>query len=408
MELAYQQTATPAQKAQMRSPLELNFEATLAGEQARLRGLCARLTGDPGAAEDLAQETMLEAWRQFHRLTNAEGLARWLNAIARNMCLRWRHERGRAGFVSAPLLEEIDGDESDTWPAAPALEGDPALGLEREERLMLLERALAVLPTETRRIVVERYVEERSQAEVAERLGLGEGTVAVRLHRGRQALRCLLAGELREEALALGLLADSARGWQQTSIWCTACGQRHLVGRFSPTNSELVLRCPGCHTGPEMHTIHHVSYVGLFDGISGFKPAYSRALSWAADYYSRALAEGSALCTHCQRRVPLYLGLPASHPLKKYELDAFHMACAACGYPENNGNVETIVLGLSEGRRFWRQHPRILRLPDREVEAAGQPAFVVTYESVSDSARLETVFTRDRYALLNIAASPGG
>ena len=59
--------------------------AALASERVRLVRLCARLSGSNTAAEDLAQETLLEAWRSREKLSDLEGIAPWLSAIARNI-----------------------------------------------------------------------------------------------------------------------------------------------------------------------------------------------------------------------------------------------------------------------------------------------------------------------------------
>jgi RNA polymerase sigma-70 factor (ECF subfamily) len=66
-----------------------DFGVWQGAERARLVRLCAVLTGDAEAAEDFAQETLLEAWRHRHKLTDTCGADRWLTAIARNVCLRW-------------------------------------------------------------------------------------------------------------------------------------------------------------------------------------------------------------------------------------------------------------------------------------------------------------------------------
>lgn len=77
------------------APTGDGLEARLAAERPRLVSLCARLSGDVGMAEDLAQETLAEVWRLRAKLRQSEGLSAWLNAIARNICLRWARERGR-------------------------------------------------------------------------------------------------------------------------------------------------------------------------------------------------------------------------------------------------------------------------------------------------------------------------
>jgi hypothetical protein len=74
-------------------------ETTLAGEWSRLVRLCTQLTGSSQAAEDLAQETLYEAWRHRDRVHDPQGQVSWHNAIARNVCLRWRTLRLREGTV---------------------------------------------------------------------------------------------------------------------------------------------------------------------------------------------------------------------------------------------------------------------------------------------------------------------
>ena len=69
--------------------------ALLAAARPGVVRLCARLSGSPESAEDLAQETLVEAWRHADRLRDAAGVAPWLGAIARNVCLRWARRRGR-------------------------------------------------------------------------------------------------------------------------------------------------------------------------------------------------------------------------------------------------------------------------------------------------------------------------
>src|SRR5512133_3150087 len=77
----------------------------LPSEWPRLVRLCAHFTGDRDAAEDLAQETLIEAWRHQDRLYDWQGYSSWLSAIARNLSLRWIRQRGRE---QARLVTSID------------------------------------------------------------------------------------------------------------------------------------------------------------------------------------------------------------------------------------------------------------------------------------------------------------
>ncbi len=60
------------------------------------------------------------------------------------------------------------------------------------------------------------------------------------------------------------------------------------------------------------------------------------------------------------------------------------------------------MLALPAGRRFWRAHPRLRLLPQRSIEAAGRPALVAGFESVTDAARFEAIVARDTYAVIDL------
>nr|MDQ3823048.1 RNA polymerase sigma factor [Actinomycetota bacterium] len=165
-----------------------DIDARLSQEPARTRlvRLCAAISGDPAAAEDLAQETLLEAWRNTHKLRDADGVDRWLAAIARNVCLRAARRRGRERSTASLQPETAVDDD---------LEGR----LERDELVDLVDRALGLVPPATRDALVQRYVHEAPCAEIGERLGLSEDAVSMRLARGKAVLRRVLAAELRDE-----------------------------------------------------------------------------------------------------------------------------------------------------------------------------------------------------------------
>jgi RNA polymerase sigma-70 factor (ECF subfamily) len=197
-----------------------------------LVGLCAAVSGDRAAAEDLAQETLLEAWRNRHKLRDPAGADRWLAAIARNVCRRWARTRGRdAGVVPVGGQEEL--------PAG----FDVEVELERAELVDLLDRALALLPPTTRDVLVHRYVHDSPHAEIAARLGVSEDAVSMRLSRGKLVLRAALATQLRDEASAYGLVVAEDE-WRETRVWCSRCGERKLQLRRDDT--FVAFRCPGC------------------------------------------------------------------------------------------------------------------------------------------------------------------
>lgn len=204
----------------------------LGAERPRLVRLGYRLTGSLDAAEDLAQETLFDALRNAHKLHDPTGYPRWLSAIARNVCRRWNERRGqeRARLLLPAGGDSAAADAADLLNIA-ADDFDLDVALERRELVTLLDRALAMLPTESREVLIARYVRDSPYGEIAARLGLNGPTVRKRLERGRLRLKQLLATHFIHEAAAFGLADQLLADWEETSIWYPCCGRRHLLGK---------------------------------------------------------------------------------------------------------------------------------------------------------------------------------
>lgn len=87
---------------------------------------------------------------------------------------------------------------------------------------------------------------------------------------------------------------------------------------------------------------------------------------------------------------------------------AIYVVCPVCTpTPPNAATLAELCLALPDGRRFWRDHPRIRALPDYTVEADGRAAVVVPFESVRGRARFDVVRARDTYEVLHAHRSPG-
>ncbi len=384
-----------------------------AEERARILRICLRATRDRDAAEDLAQETLLEAWRHWEKLRepdDAEARTRWLSAIAANVCRRWMRTTGRDLAHTTRLAASKDGAETADAVDLLADDGDALdTELEHAERAQLLDRALGLLPPDTREALIARYLLELPLSEIAARAGLSEATLSVRLHRGKQALRQHLATTLREEALAYGLLPVSDEGWQQTRIWCPLCGRAQLQGQLGGSPTHLRLRCPRCAPSESGFAdqdvfIDHVSFQGILNGVKTFKAALNRVMAWGDPYYRAGVVAREVQC-RCGRTASLAPTQPGeTFPRHLGE----HGLRAICSCPaRNHTDIAGMALFTPEGRRFWRAHPRVHLLPDRIVEAGGREVIVVRYEAVGGGAQLDTLFARDSYELLSIHESPG-
>ncbi len=381
------------------------LDTSLVLERPRLVGLCARLTGNREIAEDLAQETLLEAWRHVGNLRDPQKLSPWLSGIARNVCLRWQQRQGKDASHLAPALP------SPAAPEAPeerlADDFDLEIHLDRKELIELLDRALALLPAETRQVLIERYVLESPLAEVAARLGVQTSVAAMRLQRGKLALRRVLSTTFEQELAAYNLgLSNGAdtSGWQETRLWCNSCGQQHLKASYDWAEGELWLACPACCPEPGDYLVH-THALSILGGVKGYKPAISRVHNWSHRYYRPNLLNPTIPCVTCGHPTVLRKG-PAEHPdlhLKdRNRYGLFHL-CENCSPVRSYwASLEWLVLSLPEGRSFEQAHPRIRLLPAQEVERDGRPAIVTTYESVTDHERLAVVSALDSYEVLHV------
>lgn len=366
----------------------------------RLVHLCARLTGEPDAAEDLAQETLIEVWRLRGKLRDESAQFPWAAAIARNLCLRWLRRRGRERARFASL-----GRDDATVGALDRI-ADPddfTVELERHELAALLDRTLALLPPATARLLIARYIEESPHAEIAARLGVSPDAIAMRLARGRLQLRRLLDGELRDETALFGFDTQAHSRWRETRIWCPGCGQRRLHGHFERPGGLLAFRCPVCCPAPDdllvAFRLDNPQYARLLVGVSTFKPAYIRTLAYIHDYYRTRLDDEFVDCTNCGRSVPLVRSLGPSAAAPAGPWPRLTTRCVSCG-EAGSTSLGGLVHALPAVRRFWRDHPRMRILPPREIDASGRAAFLVRVESVTDGAYLDVIRARDTFAAL--------
>lgn len=144
--------------------------------QSALRGFLLRLArGDRALADDLAQETFLEAWRKIRQYRGAGAFRSWLTRIAFTRYLMEARRR---------KLEPLD-ETADTRQPEGGL--DPGVRFD-------LERAMARLPAAERAALTLCYAQEYSNEEAAEILGMPLGTLKSNVLRGRKRLLSMLEG----------------------------------------------------------------------------------------------------------------------------------------------------------------------------------------------------------------------
>jgi RNA polymerase sigma factor (sigma-70 family) len=376
------------------------FETILAEERARLVRLCTWFSGNQEAAEDLAQETLIAAWKSQDQLDSLDKLKPWTASIARNVCLNWSRRHYREQSRMAYSIDTEDESFEERLQDETNLEAE----LDRHELATLLDRALALLPRETAQLLVEHYIKESSHAEIAERMRIHPGTVAVRLQRGKLTLKKLLRTNLQTEAAAYGLISSPSPQWEETNIWCPWCGQSRLLGKYQK-KEMFALRCPTCHpyadtimAGLDLTKPYHAVLLG---NVRTYKPAYARLLTAFTPLYQQALKSNTAPCLACGS--PLEVIVERDKPSHKHS-DTFSQVtlhCPACGWASNK-SLSGLVIGSSEAQRFWRENPRMTTSPPQEVEVHGTLAFLTRLKSVTDNAELTLITRRDTFELIEV------
>ena len=219
------------------------------------------------------------------------------------------------------------------------------------------------------------------------------------MHR-REAHR---ADELNDEARLYGVNPANRATWQETRIWCYSCGRRRFVGGYTRESRQLVLRCPECSfSGANLGPMEREEPLA---GARVNKPALTRLMVWADGYFQHAVTHGAVPCSRCREQTLLQLGMPDDVLPVARHLRGVYTSCATCGC-SNDISLDGLALWGPEGRRFWKEHPRIRMLPEREVEAMGQAAIIKSFESVTGAATFAVAFACDTYRVLDIHGAP--
>lgn len=157
------------------------FEALYRQHATRLYNLASRMAGGASDADDLLQDIFLLAYRKLGSFRGDSSLGTWLYRLAMNHCLDvLRNRQTRMGLVTDSM------DEPDAPPvAAPG----PALG---SVSRLDLEKAIEALPPACRAAFLLHDVEGFGHHEVADILGVSEGTSKSQVHKARLRIRAYL------------------------------------------------------------------------------------------------------------------------------------------------------------------------------------------------------------------------
>ncbi len=165
-----------------------DFEKLVTAYEKNVYNIALRMVGDPDDAADMTQETFIKAYRALSGFRGDSKFSSWLYRIASNVCLDFLRSRSRHPQVS---LSTVDEDDRATF-ELPDMRQNPEEQLMKKLGMEAVRRGLEQLPEQQRQILVLRELGGLSYAELAQTLGLEEGTVKSRIFRARKRLCALL------------------------------------------------------------------------------------------------------------------------------------------------------------------------------------------------------------------------
>jgi RNA polymerase sigma-70 factor (ECF subfamily) len=172
--------------------IDLLIERCLKGDQVawdqivrmhwrKVFNLAYKFVGRHDEAEDLTQDIFLKIFKALHTFDRRANFQTWLISISRNLCIdHYRSVRKERETMAREV------DSADLMPVS--RERSPHAELEQLDLRQLIRQALAELPPALKEAVVLRDLQEFSYQEIADKLGLPEGTVKSRINRGRLEL----------------------------------------------------------------------------------------------------------------------------------------------------------------------------------------------------------------------------
>ena len=173
------------------------FERLVHGYSGQVYALLTRFLGPVAAREDLVQEVFLRVIRARDRYQPSARFSTWLYRIVFNLCVNEKDRLARRLEVS--LEGTVTAEVPGAVPFADEDAPDPSSGLEREDAVVAVRRAIGRLPEAQRMALLLAKYEELSYAEIARVMDSSEKAIKSLVHRARENLRAALRAYLVED-----------------------------------------------------------------------------------------------------------------------------------------------------------------------------------------------------------------
>jgi RNA polymerase sigma-70 factor (ECF subfamily) len=144
-------------------------------------GLCYHIVGNFADAQDLTQESFIQAYLDLAQIKTPSKFAGWLYRVTVNVCKMWLRNQREANNLPLDTLAQASEELVDTRSLEERAEA--------EEMRISIREAISSLSEKSRLVVTLYYIDGLSYDEIGNFLGLSESTIKSRLHRGRKQLK---------------------------------------------------------------------------------------------------------------------------------------------------------------------------------------------------------------------------
>ncbi|HEY3266140.1 MAG TPA: sigma-70 family RNA polymerase sigma factor [Armatimonadota bacterium] len=162
------------------------YEALFSRHQRRIYSIVYGMLRNEADASDATQEAFVRAYRSLPRLEAEGAFGGWLAQIAVNIC---RDILKRPRLVARSLDEPMGDEDSEYKLEIPDWSDSPERASMNQELTDVVNRAIGTLSPDHRTVVTMHHMEGMDVLQIAEALGISEGTVKSRLSRARAELR---------------------------------------------------------------------------------------------------------------------------------------------------------------------------------------------------------------------------
>lgn len=159
-----------------------DFEGFFRREYPNLSALATIVSGDPAVGEDLAQEALTRAQRQWSKISGYDKPGAWARRVTLNLALSRRRRMSTELRTLTRLKSQPQRGSASSEQQVFRLHGDPEIW-----------EAVAQLPPKQRAVIALHYLEDRSVADIADLLEISVSAATSNLHKARTALATSLA-----------------------------------------------------------------------------------------------------------------------------------------------------------------------------------------------------------------------